>query len=552
MTAKARRIEDFGEEIPGAAKHRARARIAEMFGRATGTTVAQIWPTLPYAKLLEDGVDPSAVAYARAAREVAMHRCRRGGANIAAELGQWRDRALAALESDSAEQVERIVTAHLGEVGDHAAGDLVCRMAVYRRAGHDRDLSRVWFDGTPPGSIAVRARGYYTICRFGSADDMVGAFADPDARLRSFIERRKPREDRKDRNPYVVLTNRQTGEFSVGRKGPRGYVSLVPVESRGRARAMVRDERGKLDELWTKWRGVTDRDLRPAERSAREGPDATPVAVTPEEFEAIIPLRGVQFGNYVEGARRERDLADATQAFADLAKVAGCPVADLALGRRLALAFGARGRGGRNPANAHYEPVQRVINLTKNNAPGTLAHEWWHAADNMMAAALSGRANETGFATDAADASAGAVVGAASATRLGMEIDAREVADAASDLLGSVTRQTGLFRRSRLMDRRRSKPYWSTPREVTARAFEAHVVHTLAGHGIRNDYLAAFVDSARWLRAGLDPAEYPYPHEDEIAALAPAWERALPAIMQGIARGPERREPARVRNGMGR
>lgn len=47
----------------------------------------------------------------------------------------------------------------------------------------------------------------------------------------------------------------------------------------------------------------------------------------------------------------------------------------------LALAFGARGKGG---ALAHYEPAQKVINLTKIKGGGSLSHELFHAIYNLI------------------------------------------------------------------------------------------------------------------------------------------------------------------------
>lgn len=51
------------------------------------------------------------------------------------------------------------------------------------------------------------------------------------------------------------------------------------------------------------------------------------------------------------------------------------------LNGRLALAFGARGGG---KAIAHYEPVRKVINITKLRGAGSLAHEFGHALDHWL------------------------------------------------------------------------------------------------------------------------------------------------------------------------
>jgi hypothetical protein len=53
-----------------------------------------------------------------------------------------------------------------------------------------------------------------------------------------------------------------------------------------------------------------------------------------------------------------------------------------ALRKNLAIALGSRGSGR---ANAHYEPMKNVINLTAKNGNGSLAHEWAHALDSKLA-----------------------------------------------------------------------------------------------------------------------------------------------------------------------
>ena len=76
-----------------------------------------------------------------------------------------------------------------------------------------------------------------------------------------------------------------------------------------------------------------------------------------EQFADAFGFRGVQFGNYVEGGRRQGDLNEAYDALMDLAGVIGVPARALSLNGELGLAFGARGTGGKNAALAHYEPA---------------------------------------------------------------------------------------------------------------------------------------------------------------------------------------------------
>src|SRR5206468_9561042 len=93
-------------------------------------------------------------------------------------------------------------------------------------------------------------------------------------------------------------------------------------------------------------------------------------------------MRGVQFGNWMTDDERQRHLRLASGAFADLADLLGLCDEEISLGGTLGIAFGARGKG---TALAHYESGLRVINLTRKNGLGSLAHEWGHFFDNMMA-----------------------------------------------------------------------------------------------------------------------------------------------------------------------
>jgi hypothetical protein len=70
------------------------------------------------------------------------------------------------------------------------------------------------------------------------------------------------------------------------------------------------------------------------------------------------------------------------EALHDLAHALDIPVAAVSLGKRLALALGARGSG---KFSAHYEPWSKAINMTRTRGSGALAHEWGHALDHWLA-----------------------------------------------------------------------------------------------------------------------------------------------------------------------
>ncbi|MDH5511471.1 MAG: hypothetical protein OEZ32_14115, partial [Nitrospinota bacterium] len=92
-------------------------------------------------------------------------------------------------------------------------------------------------------------------------------------------------------------------------------------------------------------------------------------------------FRGIEYGNWVDQAERQKSLNMAYDSLMDLADTLNIPPDAMSLNGKLGLAFGARGRGR---AAAHYEPVKLVINLTKLSGGGSLAHEWGHALDNYF------------------------------------------------------------------------------------------------------------------------------------------------------------------------
>lgn len=104
--------------------------------------------------------------------------------------------------------------------------------------------------------------------------------------------------------------------------------------------------------------------------------------VDAEDFMNTFGFRGVQFGNWTNQADRQMAVNQAYDAFMDMARLIGVSPKAMSLNGELGIAFGARGVGG---FAAHYEPGEVVINLTKTQGAGSLAHEWWHALDNYFA-----------------------------------------------------------------------------------------------------------------------------------------------------------------------
>jgi hypothetical protein len=155
----------------------------------------------------------------------------------------------------------------------------------------------------------------------------------------------------------------------------------------------IRDAR-KIGDLDWDWMEASDRNtgeakpkktrfqLEAAIDIERVGGDSVQIVST-EQFKDKFGLKAVQSGNWVLKDKEsiEFHVQRAAEAFVDMADVTGISPELLGFGGRLGLSFGARGKGG---ALAHYEPVQRVINITKMKGGGSLGHEYFHALDNIL------------------------------------------------------------------------------------------------------------------------------------------------------------------------
>ena len=197
----------------------------------------------------------------------------------------------------------------------------------------------------------------------------------------------------------------------------------------------------------------------------RQGQD-----VTPEQFSNMFGFRGVQFGNWTNDRDRQNALNNAYDAFLDLADILGVSPRAMSLNGELGVAFGSRGSGS---ANAHYEPGEVVINLTKTRGTGSLAHEWWHALDNYFARQGG---NPLGMLTHSKDIAA----------------KRDEIRKAYNNVIDTVNR-SNYAGRSKV-----NGPYWADMIEMTARLFGEWVVYELAKTGRINHFLSRGIDSGVW------------------------------------------------------
>ncbi len=508
------KIRDFGEHIPGARKDTAALRLGagiDADPEARGR-LSELWPKPDWRRAAAEraaaGRDPRPLACARAMRDLLRTpRGLRDERQMAAGSGRTiRGLALAVLDGglSAAEALEELAARLPDDPYNcsRARARAVERTAaLYTEIGHRHDLghlsvhrtSRDWY---------IR-RGTEILARGADLAEAAAGLRETLAKLEADGPARK-----NGKRTYFVCYHKVDGSkrFGVHRKH-HGRWTLVPGEREydtdEEPRARLRDHEDEIDRRWNEWLKV------PGERNREDQPRTPPAAHAasdPGEFAARHGFRGVQFGNWVEGARRRRDLAEASQALADLARTLEWPERSLSLGGALGLAFGARGNGGAQRVRAHYEPGQRVIAISKPAGPGTLAHEWFHAFDHQAAAAagLGPRA----FATSPE----GRRARGPGKTPAGRLLEALRG-------YGDWLDESGLARRARRLDRRRAKPYWATTIELAARGFEAWVVWRLQREGIRNDYLANIVRPDGWTgRPELDQP-YPYPYEDELLGM---------------------------------
>ena len=121
------------------------------------------------------------------------------------------------------------------------------------------------------------------------------------------------------------------------------------------------------------------------EKIERSGPDYRKGKnITAKDFMDTFGFRGVDFGNWAANDERQRLVNFAFDALHDMARVIGIKPKAVSLNGQLGISFGSRGQGGRGAGAAHYEPGSGIINMTKMNGAGSLAHEWGHALDDYL------------------------------------------------------------------------------------------------------------------------------------------------------------------------
>lgn len=198
--------------------------------------------------------------------------------------------------------------------------------------------------------------------------------------------------------------------------------------------------------------------------------------ITGADYIDTFGFYGGEFGNWMTAADRQQSLNMGYEAFHDLAVALGIEDKDISFNGKLAMAFGARGQGS---ALAHYEPLRKVINLTKMRGAGSLAHEWGHALDDLLAEKL-------GYPK------------MLSQMEYQMPEYMKNVLDTMKYVPNTNKREkTQFYLEALKMDEKyckTDKGYWTSDCEMFARAFSCYVKDKLSPG--RNDYLCGHADNA--------------------------------------------------------
>ncbi|HBQ4736176.1 TPA: hypothetical protein L7308_002983 [Escherichia coli] len=500
---RGKKIEDFGEEIKGAAKHRY-AQLAETLGKMledrdyVTQPLSKLFPKPDYAKLANEGADADTLAMIALYRSDIPAKTKLNavkwvesvksirtsvagmleGKVTAGRLAEWMEGRMPARYADTWQLLRTLPPSQIDKASAYRVVSGVYQAAggkrydpprkLYSLRNKDNKGSNLFFSESRD-ELLTKAKAW-----FAEQEEKSQAKGDEKTALSS-----------DDKISFDVYRNTRSGDIFIA-YGKNKMRVRGGFKSASDARKYIDSHRDELVRHVKEMREISREEQRNATNRDRTGPERRKGDVSPKQFSDAFGFRGVQFGNYVEGPRRQADLNRAYDSLHDLAEVLNVPTKALSLNGRLGLAFGARGKG---KAAAHYEPGEVAINLTKGNGPGALAHEWFHSLDNYF-----GRYD---VSTDGKITSGGDFMTEARRVKRvfkdGRFVDAeypvrQEVYDAFKGVIEAI-KNSDMPRRSALLDEVRSKPYWSTDVEMAARAFERYVQDKARKAGVENDYL---------------------------------------------------------------
>jgi len=345
------RIEDVGEKIGGARKDFSKRamtvddlEIMTDGEREALVTKANVWAPLDYEAMRENGVTAQAAMAIKVLKD---------------SLATIPDRGRAVDADALYVQAIGLARDHMAEV--KTLGDFGNAMTRLYEAGLERPNDpRSYKVYSTPIQFQWGPKAANAICDGGV--DRYGYGAPLPNAVGSAIRK------------YVGSIEDEAGGKGSWAHLIRGGKSLTPEEK------AQRDTKAKQNEELH--RPHLDKVVREGQ-DWRHGRD-----VAAEDLLEQFGFRGLEFGNWLPQDERQQVVNMAYDSLMDMAFALDLPPRALSFGGSLAVAFGARGTGGKGSALAHFETDRFVINLTRMKGAGGLAHEWfhgfdWHLGDRM-------------------------------------------------------------------------------------------------------------------------------------------------------------------------
>ncbi|NCB40480.1 MAG: hypothetical protein EOM80_17100, partial [Erysipelotrichia bacterium] len=525
------KIEDFGEVLQGARKHYSQEVTSDLTKEVdfAAEPLSKIWPLPDYQKLVAGGMPVESVSIIRALRDMVENKPRGRG------LPAW------VKDTESLRTIAAKLTSGEKSIDDtrlsirlSSGGSKIRDLAdLYDAVGHEISLEGAQIShgeyfykngvklekSEQLYSVGVKGLRKSMFVNWPTIDIGYGktraeAIEDFKKNFPAYLEKLKGKEvspKQMKLGVYRKTIGQNKGRFFIGHKIRSTVLELKFFDTVKEAYAYIESNRADLEAMVEERKkpitGRREENLPRSGKDIRAGKD-----VTPDDFSTAFGFRGVQFGNWVEGSRRQTDINEAYEALMDLAESLSIPPSSLSLNGKLGLAFGARGRGAADRgAAAHYEADGMVINLTKVRGAGSLAHEWFHGLDDYL-----GRGE---YGTTSSYLS--------SDTR--KNSTARpEIIEAFGNLMKTIE-NTGLPARSKELDSTKSKDYWSTNVEMAARSFESYIIRRLDKAGVRNDFLVNIISESKDQD---ENGSFPYILESEIPTVVDAFDNLFNSIKQ--------------------
>ena len=366
----------------------------------------------------------------------------------------------------------------------------------------------------------VSLKGHWYVKNAGKNGGIFPSRKEAEDALRTFAGENASPENSEKKTQFSVYRRNVDGTAFITVKGKPSIIVADGFKNSKEALDYLKTNYADLDAKYRSMKEKTNiafRENRPRKgRDWRNGKN-----ISAEEFRETFGFRGVEFGNWTNQEDRQQALNNAFDAFMDLADAIGKSPRSLSLNGQLGIAFGARG-GGR--AAAHYEPDKVVINLTKTQGAGSLAHEWWHAIDNYFARRRGQQhvynSDRTGYKYNTEKKGAYS------------ENERQELTDAFKELMNAID-NSSYGKRSRAYASMKSS-YWSRPTELGARAFAIWIERKLSERGTVNDFLANNPTSTDWGNPDMVTKYYPYPIEGDFDTLDTAFDNLFNAIQEEV------------------